>query len=123
MHTTEVELGSWDKPVNSIVNHFGFQGGKKQALLNDIAMFKKLDSQYGCFGFNGIKKILEINKSDVNTLSIAAKILGFRGEYKVCKPDNVARMEDEEFDVCVVRKQGHVNLAKDIKATYSLRAF
>ena len=123
MHTTEVELGSWDKPVNSIVNHFGFQGGKKQALLNDIAMFKKLDIQYGCFGFNGIKKILEINKSDVNTLSIAAKILGFRGEYKVCKPDNVARMTDEEFDICVVRKQGHVNLAKDIKATYSLRAF
>ena len=123
MHTTEVELGNWNEPVNRIVNHFGFQGGKKQALLNDIALFKKLDDKYGCFGFNGIKKIIEINKSDINTLSVAAKVLGFRGEYKVCKPDNVARILDEEFDLCVVRKQGHVNLIKDVRTTYSLRAF
>ena len=122
MHTTEAELGSWDKPVNSIANHFGFEGGKKQALLKDIALFKSLDDKYGCFGFNGVKKILEINKSDTNTLSVAAKILGFRGEYKVCKPDNVGRIADEEFDLCVVRKQGHVNLIKDIKAIYSLIA-
>jgi len=123
MPTTEVELGNWDKPVNRIVNHFGFQGGKKQALLKDIALFKSLDDKYGCFGFNRVKKILEINRSDVNTLSTAAKILGFRGEYKVCKPDNVGRMTEEEFDMCIVRKQGHVNLMKDVKATYSLRAF
>ena len=106
MHTTEVDLGNWEEPVNRIVNHFGFQGGKKQALLKDIALFKKLDSKYGCFGFNGVKKILEINKSDINTLSVAAKILGFRGEYTVCKPDKVGRMAEEEFDLCIVRKQG-----------------
>ena len=119
----EEELGSWYKPVTRIINHFGFKGGKKKALLDDIVFFKQLDSKYGCFGFNGVKKILEINKSDVNTLSVAAKVLGFRGEYKVCKPDNVGRILDEEFDLCVVRKQGHVNFIKDIKATYSLRAF
>jgi hypothetical protein len=123
MHTTEVELGSWDKPVNSIINHFGFHGGKKQALLSDVALFKKLDDKYGCFGFNGIKKIIEINKSDVNTLSVAAKVLGFRGNYKVCKPDNVGRILDEEFDLCVIRQQGHTDLVKDIRAMYSLRAF
>ena len=123
MHTTEVDLGSWEEPVNRIVNHFGFQGGKKQALLKDIVLFKKLDSKYGCFGFNGIKKILEINKSDVNTLSIAAKILGFRGEYTVCKPDNVARLPEEEFDICVIRNNGHSSLIKDVRAKYSLKAF
>jgi len=119
----EEELGSWYKPVTKIINHFGFKNGKKKALLCDIALFKKLDSKYGCFGFNGIKQILEINKNDVNTLSIAAKILGFRGEYKVCKPDNVGRILGEEFDLCVIRQQGHANLVKDIRATYSLRAF
>ena len=123
MHTTEVDLGSWEEPVNRIVNHFGFQGGKKQALLKDIVLFKKLDAKYGCFGFNGIKKILEINKSDVNTLSIAAKILGFRGEYTVCKPDNVARLPEEEFDICVIRNNGHSSLIKDVRAKYSLKAF
>lgn len=123
MHTTEADLGSWNKPANRLVNHFGFEGGKKEALLSNIALFKKLDHEYGCFGFNDIKKILEINKSDIDTLSVAAKVLGFRGEYKVCKPDNVGRIADEEFDLCVVRKEGHVNLIKDIKAIYSLRAF
>tara|TARA_R100000808_G_scaffold5713_1_gene17180 strand:+ start:22033 stop:22404 length:372 start_codon:yes stop_codon:yes gene_type:complete len=123
MHTTEVDLGSWDKPVNRIVDHFGFQGGKKQTLLKDVALFKNLESKYGRFGFNGITRILEINKSDVNSLSVAAKILGFRGEYKVCKPDNVGRVSDKEFDICIVRKQNHVNLAKTIDATYLLRAF
>ena len=123
MLTTEEELGSWHEPVTRIVNHFGFRGGKREALLSDIALFKKLDIKYGAFGFNCVKKILEINKSDVNALSIAAKMLGFRGEYKVCKPDNVGRILDEEFDLCAIRQQGHTDLVKDIRATYSLRAF
>jgi hypothetical protein len=123
MLTIEEELGSWYKPVYRIINHFGFNGGKRRALLFDVALFKKLDAKYETFGFNGVKKILEINKSDVNTLSVAAKILGFRGEYKVCKPDNVGRILDEEFDLCVIRQQGHSDLVKDIRATYSLRAF
>jgi len=123
MHTTEADLGSWHKPVNRLVNHYGFEGEVREALLGDIALFKKLDQQYGCFGFNNIGKILEINKSDVSTLSIAAKILGFRGEYKVCRPDSIGRIVDEEFDLCVVRKQGYQNLIKDIKAIYSLIAF
>ena len=78
MLTTEEKLGDWCSPVTRIVNHFGFQGGKKQALLTDVALFKKLENKYGSFGFNDIKKILEINKSDVTTLSVAAKVLGFR---------------------------------------------
>ena len=123
MLTIEEELGSWYKPVTRIINHFDFKSGKRVALLSDIALFKKLDAEYGTFGFNGIKKILEINKSDVSTLSVAAKILGFRGEYKVCKPDNVGRITDEEFDLCVIRQQGHIDLVKDIRAEYSLRAF
>ena len=123
MPTTEEELGSWYKPASRIINHFDFKSGKRAALLSDIALFKKLDTKYGTFGFNGVKKILEINKSDVNTLSVAAKMLGFRGEYTVCKPDAVGRISDEEFDLCVIRQQGHSDLVKDIRATYSLRAF
>ena len=43
MLTTEEKLGDWCSPVTRIVNHFGFQGGKKQALLTDVALFKKLE--------------------------------------------------------------------------------
>ena len=41
----------------------------------------------------------------------------------MCKPDNVARLSEEEFDICIIRNNGHSSLVKDVRAKYSLKAF
>jgi hypothetical protein len=123
MPTTEERLGDWHNPVNRLLNHFKYEGSKKERLLYEISLIKKLESKYGLISMRNINKVLEIGTKKAENLSIAFKILGFRGEYKVCDANNVGRSNDEEFDLCVVRQQGHANLIKDIKATYSLKAF
>ena len=123
MRTIEADLGSWYKPVNRLLNHFKYKGSKKERLLHEISLIKKLESKYGLINIRNINKVLEIGTKKAENLSTAFKILGFRGEYKVSDANNVGRSNDEEFDLCVVRQQGHSNLIKDIKATYSLKAF
>lgn len=119
----EEELDDWYKPVNKILNHFKYEGSKKERLLFEISLIKKLENEYGLIGMQKIKKVLEVGSKKSESLSVAFKILGFRGEYKVCNANSIGRVVDEEFDLCVVRQQGHANLIKDIRATHSLRAF
>jgi hypothetical protein len=123
MLTTEEELGDWYNPVNRILNHFEYEGSKKERLLREWVLVKKLEDKYGLINMRDIKKILEIGSKKGESLSTAFKVLGFRGEYKICNANSVGRTADEEFDLCVVRQQGHANLIKDVRATYSLRAF
>jgi hypothetical protein len=123
MLTTEEKLDDWYAPVSRILNHFKYQGAKKEHLLFQISLIKKLEDKHGLVGMQNIKKVVEIGSKKSENLSTAFKMLGFRGEYKVCSANNVGRALDEEFDLCVIRQRGHINLIKDIKATHSLRAF
>lgn len=123
MLTIEEELGDWYKPVNRILNHFKYEGSKKERLLREVSLIKKLEPKHGSVKIHDIKSVLEIGAKKSESLSTAFKILGFRGEYRVCSTNNIGRITEEEFDLCVVRQKEHVHLIKDIKATKSLRAF
>jgi hypothetical protein len=123
MITTEEELGDWYEPVNKILDHFKYEGSKKERLLREICLIKKLEHKYGLINMQSIKNILEVGSKKSESLSIAFKILGHRGEYRICNSNSIGRIEEEEFDLCVVRQQEHTRLIKDIRAKKSLRAF
>jgi hypothetical protein len=119
----EEELGSWYKPVNRILNHFKYEGSKKERLLRETFLIKKMEHKYGPINMRDLKSVLEIGSKKSESLSTVFKILGFRGEYRICSANSIGRISKEEFDLCVIRQKEHVNLIKDIKATKSLRTF
>ena len=112
-----MSLGKWAKPLSRIVNHIVSRKNRKQTLAC-AETFKTLHDDSGVT-ISDLDTIAEVcNTGEESHFSVAAKCLGFRGEYTVVSQTSKLK---QEYSLCVIPTTLTSEQESSIVATHILK--